>query len=87
VSTQEQSLGISTVNQSVIEIDEMTQQNMQIVSAATYSAEKLEEEVSVLRDLVNAFELTTQQENIIQMQPRIRRRRGGIATHASKQAN
>ncbi|WP_339937856.1 methyl-accepting chemotaxis protein [Undibacterium luofuense] len=73
VSTQEQSLGISTVNQSVIEIDEMTQQNMQIVSAATYSAEKLEEEVSVLRDLVNAFELTTQQNSVIQMQPRMRR--------------
>ena len=87
VSTQEQSLGISTVNQSVIEIDEMTQQNMQIVSAATYSAEKLEEEVSVLRDLVNAFELTTQQENIIQMQPRIRRapqEPGIAATHTAQ---
>jgi methyl-accepting chemotaxis protein len=56
-STVEQSEGIGTVNSSVGELDQMTQQNAALVEQSAAAAESLREQASRLAQLVSRFRL------------------------------
>lgn len=53
----EQSEGISQVNRSVVQMDEMTQQNGALVEEATAASESVDDQAAELRKLVSFFKL------------------------------
>jgi methyl-accepting chemotaxis protein len=56
-ATQEQSAGIGQVNETVSQLDMVTQQNAALVEQATAAARSLEEQASVMAEAVAAFRL------------------------------
>jgi len=56
-ASQEQSLGISQINEAVAQIDGMTQQNAALVEESAASAETLREGTVQVRQSVAVFEL------------------------------
>ncbi|MFT4247554.1 MAG: methyl-accepting chemotaxis protein [Pseudomonas sp.] len=56
-ASQEQSAGIEQVGQTVMQLDEMTQQNAALVEEATAAARSLEEQASQLTEAVAVFRL------------------------------
>jgi len=56
-ASQEQSAGIEQVNQTVVQMDETTQQNAALVEEATASARALEEQAGELREAVSRFQV------------------------------
>jgi methyl-accepting chemotaxis protein len=59
-ASQEQSSGIEQVSQTVMQLDEMTQQNAALVEEATAAARSLEEQASQLTEAVAVFRLEGQ---------------------------
>jgi methyl-accepting chemotaxis protein len=60
-AASEQSLGIGDVNQSVTQIDQMTQQNAALVEQSAAAAESLREQASRLAQVVHQFRLSKNQ--------------------------
>ncbi|MGV7208905.1 methyl-accepting chemotaxis protein [Oxalobacteraceae bacterium A2-2] len=56
-ASQEQSAGIAQVNQSIIEMDAMTQQNAALVEEAAAAAQSLQDQASELQRVVSIFKL------------------------------
>jgi len=56
-ASQEQSAGIEQVNQTVVQMDETTQQNAALVEEATAAARSMEEQAGHLSDAVSIFKL------------------------------
>jgi len=56
-ASQEQSQGISQVNQAVVEMDNVTQQNSALVEEAAAAARSLQEQADHLADVVKTFRL------------------------------
>ncbi|MHC5149543.1 methyl-accepting chemotaxis protein, partial [Stenotrophomonas rhizophila] len=56
-ASQEQSAGIEQVNQTVVQMDETTQQNAALVEEATAAARAMEEQAGHLTDAVSIFKL------------------------------
>ncbi|MBL8512044.1 MAG: chemotaxis protein [Betaproteobacteria bacterium] len=56
-STQEQSVGITSVNQSVGQLDQMTQQNAALVEQSAAAAESLKDQAAKLSEAVSVFHL------------------------------
>jgi len=59
-ASQEQSAGIEQVNQTVVQMDETTQQNAALVEEATAAARAMEEQAGHLSDAVSIFKLDEQ---------------------------
>ncbi|MBN5132087.1 methyl-accepting chemotaxis protein, partial [Stenotrophomonas maltophilia] len=59
-ASQEQSAGIEQVNQTVVQMDETTQQNAALVEEATAAARAMEEQAGQLADAVAIFRLDNQ---------------------------
>jgi methyl-accepting chemotaxis protein len=59
-ASQEQSAGIEQVNQTVVQMDETTQQNAALVEEATAAARAMEEQAGHLTDAVSIFKLDEQ---------------------------
>ncbi|WP_046273424.1 methyl-accepting chemotaxis protein [Stenotrophomonas sp. Ste96] len=59
-ASQEQSAGIDQVNQTVVQMDETTQQNAALVEEATAAARAMEEQATQLADAVAIFRLDNQ---------------------------
>ncbi|MHC5150556.1 methyl-accepting chemotaxis protein, partial [Stenotrophomonas rhizophila] len=59
-ASQEQSAGIEQVNQTVVQMDETTQQNAALVEEATAAARAMEEQAGHLTDAVALFKLEGQ---------------------------
>ncbi len=59
-ASQEQSAGIDQVNQTVVQMDETTQQNAALVEEATAAARAMEEQATQLADAVAIFRLDDQ---------------------------
>ncbi len=59
-ASQEQSAGIEQVNQTVVQMDETTQQNAALVEEATAAARSMEEQAGHLTDAVALFKLDGQ---------------------------
>ncbi|MCC7633386.1 chemotaxis protein, partial [Stenotrophomonas rhizophila] len=59
-ASQEQSAGIEQVNQTVMQMDETTQQNAALVEEATAAARSMEEQATQLADAVSIFRLDNQ---------------------------
>ena len=59
-ASQEQSAGIEQVNQTVVQMDETTQQNAALVEEATAAARAMEEQAGQLSDAVSIFKLDEQ---------------------------
>jgi len=59
-ASQEQSIGIEQVNQSVTQMDEVTQQNAALVEEAAAAAQSMQEQASKLAQVVSMFTLHTQ---------------------------
>jgi methyl-accepting chemotaxis protein len=59
-ATQEQSAGIGQVNETVSQLDTVTQQNAALVEQATAAARSLEEQAGVMAEAVAAFRLRNQ---------------------------
>ena len=57
-ASQEQSAGIEQVNQSIIEMDSMTQQNAALVEESTASAEHLREQAARMAEAMSVFKLS-----------------------------
>lgn len=57
-ATAEQSQGISEVNTTVVQLDQMTQQNAALVEQSSAAAESLREQAERLTQVVSAFKLT-----------------------------
>ncbi len=57
-ASQEQSAGIEQVNQTVVQMDETTQQNAALVEEATAAARAMEEQALLLNEAVAAFRVT-----------------------------
>ena len=57
-ASQEQSAGIEQVNQTVMQMDETTQQNAALVEEATAAARAMEEQASLLDEAVAVFQLS-----------------------------
>ncbi|MEL3953200.1 methyl-accepting chemotaxis protein [Stenotrophomonas bentonitica] len=60
-ASQEQSAGIEQVNQTVVQMDETTQQNAALVEEATAAARAMEEQAGHLTDAVSIFKLDEQE--------------------------
>ncbi|MBT2768389.1 MCP four helix bundle domain-containing protein [Stenotrophomonas sp. ISL-67] len=60
-ASQEQSAGIEQVNQTVVQMDETTQQNAALVEEATAAARSMEEQAGHLSDAVSIFRLDEQE--------------------------
>jgi len=60
-ASQEQSAGIEQVNQTVMQMDETTQQNAALVEEATAAARAMEEQANLLDQAVATFQLQGQQ--------------------------
>ncbi len=58
-ASQEQSQGIEQVNQTITQMDEVTQQNAALVEQATAAARSLEEQTTGLSGAVSKFRLDT----------------------------
>ena len=56
-ASSEQSTGIAAVNETVHEIDQMTQQNAALVEQSAAAAQSLQEQASRLADVVHQFKL------------------------------
>jgi len=56
-ASQEQSAGIEQVNQTVVQMDETTQQNAALVEEATAAARSMEEQAAHLANVVSVFQL------------------------------
>ncbi|WP_290874576.1 methyl-accepting chemotaxis protein, partial [Aquabacterium sp.] len=56
-ASTEQSQGIGSVNQSVVQLDQMTQQNAALVEESAAAAESLKDQASRLAEAVSAFKL------------------------------
>jgi hypothetical protein len=56
-ASQEQSAGIEQVNQTVMQMDETTQQNAALVEEATAAARSMEEQADALMAAVSVFKL------------------------------
>lgn len=56
-ASQEQSVGIEAVNQSIIEMDSMTQQNAALVEEAAAAAQSLQDQATELAKVVSIFKL------------------------------
>lgn len=56
-STNEQSTGAAQVNQSISQLDQMTQQNAALVEESSAAASHLHAQAQQLRELVQAFQL------------------------------
>ncbi len=56
-ASQEQSAGIEQVNQTVVHMDEATQQNAALVEEASAAARSMEEQALALNDAVDVFVL------------------------------
>ena len=54
-STNEQNVGVNQINNSITDLDGMTQQNAALVSKAASSAESMDEETNVLAELMRFF--------------------------------
>jgi methyl-accepting chemotaxis protein len=61
VATSEQTAGLALVNESVVEIDRMTQQNSALVEESAAAAESLRHQASTLVQAVSAFKLRADQ--------------------------
>ncbi len=59
-ASQEQSAGIEQVNQTVMQMDETTQQNAALVEEATAAARAMEEQANLLDQAVAVFQLSAQ---------------------------
>jgi len=59
-ASQEQSAGIEQVNQTVMQMDETTQQNAALVEEATAAARAMEEQAALLDQAVAVFQLSRQ---------------------------
>ena len=59
-ASQEQSAGIEQVNQTVMQMDETTQQNAALVEEATAAARAMEEQATLLDEAVAVFQLGAQ---------------------------
>ncbi|AVR95745.1 methyl-accepting chemotaxis protein [Pseudoduganella armeniaca] len=65
-ASQEQSAGIEQVNQSIIEMDSMTQQNAALVEEAAAAAQSLQDQASELARVVSIFKLEAGEERAVQ---------------------
>ena len=74
-SSQEQSAGIEQVNQTVMQMDETTQQNAALVEEATAAARSMEEQAGHLTDAVSLFKLEGQAAPVVAPAP--------VARHAA----
>jgi methyl-accepting chemotaxis protein len=63
-ASQEQSAGIAQVNQSIIEMDSMTQQNAALVEEAAAAAQSLQDQASELGRVVSIFKLVEGEERV-----------------------
>jgi methyl-accepting chemotaxis protein len=61
-ASQEQSAGIEQVNQSIIEMDSMTQQNAALVEQAAAAAQSLQDQAAELARVVSIFKLSEGEE-------------------------
>jgi methyl-accepting chemotaxis protein len=66
-ASQEQSAGIEQVNQTVMQMDETTQQNAALVEEATAAARAMEEQAHLLGEAVSAFRLNADGHSPAQM--------------------
>jgi methyl-accepting chemotaxis protein len=64
-ASQEQSAGIEQVNQSIIEMDSMTQQNAALVEEAAAAAQSLQDQASELARVVSIFKLEAGEERAV----------------------
>jgi len=60
-ASNEQSAGIDQVNRAVGEMDQVTQQNAALVEQAAAAAHSLKDQVVLLRDAVNVFVLSSEE--------------------------
>ncbi|TWI02820.1 methyl-accepting chemotaxis protein [Luteimonas cucumeris] len=60
-ASQEQSAGIEQVNQTITQMDEVTQQNAALVEEASAAARAMEEQAAALSETVDVFKLDPQQ--------------------------
>ena len=65
-ASQEQSAGIEQVNQSIIEMDAMTQQNAALVEEAAAAAQSLQDQAGELARVVSIFKLDAETEYALQ---------------------
>ncbi|HEX5342807.1 MAG TPA: methyl-accepting chemotaxis protein [Duganella sp.] len=63
-ASQEQSAGIAQVNQSIIEMDSMTQQNAALVEEAAAAAQSLQDQAGELARVVSIFKLVEGEERM-----------------------
>ncbi len=56
-STKEQAVGLGNVNQTVVQMDQVTQQNAAMVEEATAASHALVEEMQRLNHLVGRFQI------------------------------
>ena len=54
-ASQEQSIGIEQINQTVVQMDQATQQNAALVEEATAAARELQSQAGTLDDAVSVF--------------------------------
>ncbi|WP_158700911.1 methyl-accepting chemotaxis protein [Phytohalomonas tamaricis] len=92
-ASQEQSSGISQVNQAITQIDQVTQQNAELVQNAAQAAKNLEQQAETLRASVMVFQLpdmvsepANQPEHALQRHPKAQPDSDSLAT-ASQSAH
>jgi methyl-accepting chemotaxis protein len=68
-ASAEQSAGIEQVNQSIIEMDSMTQQNAALVEEAAAAAQSLQDQAAELARVVSIFKLTEGEEQVAEAAP------------------
>ncbi len=59
-ATREQSLGLSQINQAVVQLDTVTQQNSAMVEELAAAASSLQSQAQVMHDAVQIFRLSKQ---------------------------
>jgi methyl-accepting chemotaxis protein-1 (serine sensor receptor) len=64
-ASQEQTAGIEQVNQAIGQMDQVTQQNAALVEEAAAAAESMQEQASILAQLVDVFKLGGMQHSIV----------------------
>nr|WP_281388463.1 methyl-accepting chemotaxis protein [Undibacterium jejuense] len=70
-ASQEQSAGISSVNEAINSIDEITQHNAALVGQATESTDKLESQASELSAAVSVFKTKQTNQNELSPSPKL----------------
>jgi methyl-accepting chemotaxis protein len=68
-ASAEQSAGIEQVNQSIIEMDSVTQQNAALVEEAAAAAQSLQDQAAELSRVVSIFKLTEGEEQVAEAAP------------------